>query len=155
MKQISALAVCAVLALPLHAFAQEAATPATTTEATGAQSTSAATGEVDWEKFEEELQTFASSDINFSAESTIEIVPLSTMEEDALDNRDEYTVGIPSDAGDIGAVRELLASNSVVVGAIEDADFTVDDVMDLWINQEGTVTIFVDDTDSGEQANPA
>ncbi len=155
MNRISALALCAVLAFPFASFAQDASTEnaATMTEPAGAATETSST--VDWEAFDESLQAFAAADINFTAESSIEIVDLSAVTDEAEDTRDEYTVSIPANPEHIGAVREVIAGNSVVVDAIEGAGFSVDDVSNLWVNQEGTVTIFVDGADTGEAANPA
>jgi hypothetical protein len=185
MSRISALALCAVLALPIQSFAQDAANGATaptapapmapdaaaggaapaTGDAAPAEGEAApvageapavgAAGDVDWAQFDESLQAYADADITFNADSQIEVVALADLTEDAEGERDEYTVSIPSDPADIGAVREILAGNSVVMSAIEAAGFTIDDVSNIWVNQEGTVTIFVNSEEAGETQAPA
>ena len=165
MNRISALVVCVALGMSVPALAQTTEAPANgaTTEApaTGVATEQGAAGAAgdaaNWEEFNAGLQELAKSDVfDISADSEIEVIPVSERDDEGEATRDDYTVSLPADSADIGALHELLAGNSAITGEVEQAGFAVEDVESIWINANGDIIIYINDGEASEPAaNPA
>lgn len=156
MNRLSVLALSAALALsvPLIASAQDAVDASAAMDAGNADDADAGanddagSGAFTYDDLNAALQSMAEADLSaVTPDTEIEIVPLSSLQEEATETADEYTVSVPGDQADISEMQAAIAANSHISAALEEAGHTAEDVAALWVQGDGSLTIFIDDSD--------
>lgn len=161
MNKLSVLALSAALALsaPFAAQAQDAgAAPAddASTEMGGENAGAAGAdtngdddgGAFTYDDLNNALQSMAESDLSaVTADTEIDIVPISSLQEEATETADEYTTSVPSDQADTSEMQAAIEANTHIAAALEQAGHTPDDVAAIWVQGDGSLTIFIDDSD--------
>ncbi|WP_332718247.1 hypothetical protein [Pelagibacterium mangrovi] len=160
MNRLSGLALSSILALslPFAAQAQDAgATPEneTSAEDANADAGDTETGAFTYDDLNAALQGMADADLEaVTADTEIEIVPLSSLDDEtAAQNADEYTTGVTDETGDMSDIRAAIEANTHISAALEAQGYTAEDVAALWVQGDGALTIFVDDTESDAQSD--
>lgn len=93
------------------------------------------------------LQNMADADLSaVTADTRIDIVTMSSLDETAAEEADEYTTSIPSDQSDIADLRAAMETNTHITAALEAEGYTIEDVAAAWVQGDGSLTIFVDDS---------
>lgn len=156
MNKLSGLALSSILALsvPFAAQAQDAGvTPEDETSVENAGDTE--TGAFTYDDLNAALQGMADADLEaVTADTEIEIVPLSSLDDEtAAQNADEYTTGVTDETGDMSDIRAAIEANTHISAALEAQGYTAEDVAALWVQGDGALTIFVDDTESDAQSD--
>lgn len=110
----------------------------------------AAAGNYTFGDLDDALQGAANADFAAVTEDTrIEIVPISQLAEEGERTRDEYSTSIQGYQGDVTALRGNIEQSEVIVSALEEEGYTVDQVVGVWTQADDSLTIFVDDSEGG------
>jgi hypothetical protein len=141
MKKIGIIAVAALLAAP--ALAQETLSPPVDTPS----STTGIPGDSDNGDFNDFMMGFGSADFtsaydDVDSATSVNIIALSSM---SNANADTFADGFASRESDVASLRSRLENNAVVTAALESAGVSLDQVVAIEANEDGTVTLYIND----------
>lgn len=96
---------------------------------------------------------------SINADTTIEIVGISTLGDDGEFTADAYGETSADYQSDVTALQGNVEGNADIVAALEEDGYTTDDVVAVWSQADGTLTVFVEDGGdarfTGSDAAPA
>lgn len=80
-------------------------------------------------------------------DTRIGVFGLTEVADEGTANRDDYTVEHQlTESEDTDAMREQIAGNSFMADALEEAGYSVEDVVTIWSQADGSFDIIVDDS---------
>lgn len=92
------------------------------------------------------LQGAGSADLSsVTADTDIEIVAISTLGDDGEFTADAYTEAHAEHEGDISTLQANVEENADLVAALDTDGYSAQDVVAVWSQADGTLTVFVDD----------
>lgn len=152
MNKFSALALGAALALslPLAASAQDAgAAPEVDAGAGVDANAGATTSDYSYADLDAALQGAANANLSsVTADTTIDIVAISTLGDEGQFTKDAFATSRSEYADQIATLQSNVGGNADITSALEAGGYSPDDVVGVWSQADGTLTVFVDDSGS-------
>lgn len=132
--------------------ALDAQTDTTVDATTGVDATVGADAELSaytYGDLDQALQGAAAADLSaVNSETDIEIVTLSSLSDDGEFTADAFAEARGDHTADIGVLQSAVEDNADIVAELDAAGYTSEDVVAVWTQADGTLTIFVDDADA-------
>lgn len=97
------------------------------------------------------LQGAASADLSsVTADTEIEVVTVSSLSDDGEFTADAFADAHSTYEADIATLQGNVEGNSDVVAALEAEGYASEDVVGVWSQADGSLTVFVDDTSEAD-----